>query len=68
MFVVLMFLGTIYYVIGKIQYRLNVMDIEEYEPSSSLVVPKHILKKTKFPFIDVHNHQFTMPLQNLDKL
>lgn len=68
MFVVLMFLGTVYFVIDKIQYRLNVMDIEEYEPLSSLVVPKHILQQAKFPFIDVHNHQFTMPLQNLDKL
>ena len=33
---------------------------EEYEPKSTLVVPEHPLKKAKFPFIDVHNHQFEM--------
>ncbi len=65
---ILLFLGTTYFIIGKIQYRLNVMDVEEYEPISSLVVPSHIITKAKFPFIDVHNHQFTMPVQNLDDL
>jgi uncharacterized protein len=65
---VLVFLGITYWVIGKIQYRLNVMDVEEYEPISTLKVPEHKLTHAKFPFIDVHNHQWTMPLQNLDKL
>ncbi len=62
------FLFLIYWVIGRIQYRNNVMDVEEYEPISTLVVPKHPLTKAKFPFIDVHNHQWTMPIQNLDGL
>jgi len=65
---VLLFLGLIYWLIGRIQYRLNVMDVEEYEPVSTLKVPQHLLKHSKFPFIDVHNHQFTMPIQNLSKL
>lgn len=65
---ILLFLGIAYWVIGKIQYRLNVMDVEEYEPISTLKVQEHLLTKAKFPFIDVHNHQFTMPVQNLDKL
>ncbi len=64
----LLFLGTVYFIIGKIQYQLNVMDVEEYEPISSLVVPIHNVQQAKFPFIDVHNHQFTMPVQNLDDL
>ncbi|MDH5380991.1 MAG: amidohydrolase [Cyclobacteriaceae bacterium] len=67
-FSVLLFLGLAYWLIGKIQYRLEVMDIEEYEPVSTLHVPEHLLTKAKFPFIDVHNHQFTMPVQNLDNL
>ncbi len=33
---------------------------EEYEPKSTLVVPQHSLKRAKFPFIDVHNHQFDL--------
>ncbi|MEQ8925058.1 MAG: amidohydrolase family protein [Fulvivirga sp.] len=64
----LIFLGVAYWLIGKIQYRLNVMDIEEYDPISTLKVEEHQLKKAKYPFIDVHNHQFTMPVQNLDDL
>jgi len=64
----LIFLGLSYWLIGKIQYRLNVMDIEEYSPVSDLVVPAHNITKAKFPFIDVHNHQFTMPIKNLDDL
>ena len=33
---------------------------EEYEPKSTLVVPHHSLKRAKFPFIYVHNHQFDL--------
>jgi len=65
---ILIFLGLAYWLIGKIQYRLQVMDVEEYEPVSTPKVPEHLLTRAKFPFIDVHNHQFTMPVQNLDKL
>jgi predicted TIM-barrel fold metal-dependent hydrolase len=65
---VLFFMGIIYWAIGMIQYRLNVMDIEEYDPVSTLKVPEHKLTRSKYPFIDVHNHQFTMPIQDLDKL
>ncbi|MEQ8364492.1 MAG: amidohydrolase family protein [Cyclobacteriaceae bacterium] len=64
----LILLGLTYWLIGKIQYRMNVMDVEEYSPVSTLKVPEHKPTKAKFPFIDVHNHQFTMPIQNLDKL
>jgi len=65
---ILVFLGIAYWGVGKIQYRLHIMDVEEYEPISTLNVQEHLLTKAKFPFIDVHNHQFTMPIQNLDKL
>src|SRR5688572_12612103 len=67
-FLVLVFLGITLWLIGKIQYRLQVMDVEEYEPVSTLKVPEHKLTRSKFPFIDVHNHQWIMPIQNLDKL
>ena len=33
------------------------MSIEDYEPRSGLVVPEHIVKRARYPFIDVHNHQ-----------
>ena len=44
------------------------MDIEEYEPISTLKVKENLIKKSKYPFIDVHNHQFDMPLKDLSKL
>ena len=37
------------------------MDFETYDPVSTLVVPKHIVTKAKYPFIDVHNHQWKGP-------
>ncbi|MEP6734260.1 MAG: amidohydrolase family protein [Chryseolinea sp.] len=44
------------------------MDFEDYDPPSSLVVPEHKLTKAKFPFIDVHNHQWNMSTQDLAQL
>ncbi len=46
----------------------NRMDFELYDPPSTLVVPEHKLMHAKFPFIDVHNHQFGMPDANLNDL
>jgi len=44
------------------------MEFEDYNPPSTLVVPEHPITKAKHPFIDVHNHQFNMPTQDLSKL
>ena len=60
--------GLVYYIIGQIQYRNNVMPFEEYNPPSTLIVDEHPIKRAKHPFIDVHNHQFDMPLKDLSKL
>ncbi len=65
---ILAFLGVVYWVIGLIQYRLNVMDVENYDPRSTLRVPEHKVTRSKYPFVDVHNHQFAMPVQDLDNL
>jgi predicted TIM-barrel fold metal-dependent hydrolase len=44
------------------------MDFEKYNPISTLIVPEHKLTKSKFPFIDVHNHQEEMPSMDLSTL
>ena len=46
---------------------LNAQDLtfEEYNPKSSLVVPGDVVNTAKFPFIDVHGHQYNMPEQDL---
>lgn len=44
------------------------MDFEKYDPISTLKVPEHKLSRAKFPFIDVHNHQWNMGAQDLTSL
>ena len=41
------------------------LSFEEYDPTSTLVVPEHTIIKAKFPFIDVHGHQYNMSDQDL---
>lgn len=53
--------AIIYFSIGVIQKKNNLMDIEEYSPKSSLVVEENPRKSAKFPFVDVHSHQWKMP-------
>jgi len=44
------------------------MDFEKYNPASTLVVSENKVIKAKFPFIDVHCHQESMPSMDLGGL
>jgi uncharacterized protein len=44
------------------------LGFEEYDPISTLKVDGHITTRAKYPFIDVHNHQYQMPTQDLNVL
>ena len=44
------------------------MDFETYDPVSTLVVPGEEITRSKYPFIDIHNHQFGMPDMDLNEL
>jgi len=44
------------------------MDFEEYDPISTLVVPENIIAKAKYPFIDVHSHQWNMTKARIGRL
>ncbi|MEN9684974.1 MAG: hypothetical protein RLZZ28_760 [Bacteroidota bacterium] len=55
-------------VFSNVRSQGNKMDFEKYDPVSTLVVPEHKTTKAKFPFIDVHNHQFGMPTQDINSL
>ena len=35
--------------------------MEAYNPTSTLVVPEHIVSAAKYPFIDAHSHQYLGP-------
>ena len=45
----------------------NAQDVtfENYNPISTLVVPGKIIKRAKFPFIDVHGHQYRMATSDM---
>lgn len=68
----LLFIGLVtaiaYFAIDFLQRKNNLMDIEDYSPKSTLVVPETPLTRAKYPFVDVHNHQFDMPLKDLSNL
>ncbi len=48
-------------------YTIQAQDIsfENYNPTSTLVVPGESINKAKYPFIDIHGHQYRMANQNL---
>ena len=67
-FTVLILSGISYIIIDGINKKSNVMDIGEYSPVSTLVVPENPTYKSKFPFVDVHSHHWDMPVKDLSKL
>ena len=44
------------------------MEFEDYDPPSSLVVEEHRLTRSKFPFVDIHNHQGNMNSSDFNDL
>lgn len=44
------------------------MSFEAYNPTSTLVVPGEEVPRAKFPFVDIHSHQFRMATQDLSTL
>lgn len=69
-FIVLFFTSCFYYscTFSQQQSVSQKMDFEKYDPVSTLVVPEHIIGHSKFPFIDVHNHQWDMGNKDLSVL
>ena len=62
-------LGSIsYFIIEKLHYAYDVISFEVYNPKSTLVVSSNEIKRSKYPFIDIHNHQFDMPVKDLSDL
>lgn len=46
--------------VGSACAQQKSMDFEKYDPVSTLKVPAHLVNRAKFPFIDVHNHQWNL--------
>ncbi|WP_276504655.1 amidohydrolase family protein [Terrimonas pollutisoli] len=62
------FIGAAFLFVHSRAQMSGKMDFEKYNPPSTLVVPEHKVAKAKYPFIDVHNHQFSMPDMDLGSL
>lgn len=62
---IILLLAGIFFFVFSYSQSGEKMDFEKYNPVSTLVVPEHKLTRAKFPFIDVHNHQFSMPTMDL---
>ena len=62
-------LGSLcYFIILRLHYAYDVISFEDYSPKSTLVVSSNEIKRSKYPFIDIHNHQFDMPVKDLSDL
>ncbi len=44
------------------------LSFEAYNPAPTLVVPGQPVYRARYPFVDIHNHQFRMPTQDLGEL
>lgn len=44
------------------------MSFEDYNPTSTLVVPENPVKRAKFPFVDLHSHQWNLTKENIANL
>ena len=62
-------LGSLcYFIIVRLHYTYDIISFEDYNPKSTLVVSSNEIKRAKYPFIDIHNHQFDMPVKDLSDL
>jgi predicted TIM-barrel fold metal-dependent hydrolase len=59
---------VILYALYSVFFSKAVINFEEYEPKSTLVVKGHEIKKAKFPFIDVHSHIWDMDKADLKEI
>nr|WP_245986148.1 amidohydrolase family protein [Marinoscillum furvescens] len=54
--------------VGYAQEQTPTMDFESYDPTSTLVVPENPITKAKYPFIDVHSHQWNLTKEKIAKI
>jgi len=50
------------------QEDASIMSFEEYNPTSTLVVPENPVKRAKFPFVDIHSHQWNLTKEAIASL
>jgi len=60
----------IFYFSTLLSGRINAqeMSFEDYNPKSTLIVPENPVKRAKFPFIDIHSHQWNVSQETVLRL
>src|SRR5215472_10542722 len=58
----------IWWVRAQVTGNGRVPTIEEYQPTSTLVTPEHKLERAKYPFVDIHSHQWNLTAGRVDQL
>ena len=56
---------VVFYFFSVSTFSAQDISFEDYNPIATLVLPGKIIKRAKFPFIDVHGHQYRMATQDL---
>lgn len=59
---------ALHLLVGNAQSDASTMDFELYNPTSTLVVPANPVTRARFPFIDVHSHQWNLGIEGINKL
>ncbi|MCP4459545.1 MAG: amidohydrolase [Cytophagales bacterium] len=62
------FLLSISLVFSLYSSRSQEMSFEEYNPKSTLIVPENPVTRAKFPFVDIHSHQWSMTKEKVASL
>ena len=61
-------IGTLWLGLASVGLGQEMPPFNDYDPPSTLVVPGRPVTRAKYPFVDVHNHQFQMAEQDLSEL
>ena len=65
----LFFVFTLFtYSLCQAQQPDPIMSFEDYNPTSTLVVPENPVKRAKFSFVDLHSHQWNLTKEAIAKL
>jgi predicted TIM-barrel fold metal-dependent hydrolase len=62
-----LFLLTVFALYGQ-EGQSSIMDFETYDPVSTLIVPENPITSAKFPFVDVHSHQWNLTKERITRL
>lgn len=64
----LLLLSTLFVHAQENDEATQVMSFEEYNPISTLIVPENPVQRAKYPFVDIHSHQWNLTKERIADL